>query len=620
MKVNLSLLAQVLAQKVGVEVVAGPHLATNGKVIFVPPDLMGDETAAVIVRGGVCHEAVGHVRHTDFSVAPKEKLLRSLLNVIEDIRIEKLAWRCYPGARRILEEMAVTVDGKGWFAGPPKGQEQQQPESVLLMALLRDLRTRVLMQPLDPVQTADLIQQAQSVFGNRWPQVIALAEAGAAGADTAAAYQCAMDILALVCNPGKNQAQSQQQQDPGAKEQGEGDGNGDGDGQQGDDQQDRSGDSEPQGTGSQSPEDKAGSKDPGEGADQENASTGDQSQKGDGDGDGSSASQEADGHGQTAENSNGSESGAEPSASSGAQVGQGGAQGTAVQSCEEVTSVVCDPTKAPDVSLDEMIGQFVAGGEVSQGRYCRIEERPLMAPAAIDGKSSGLGMAARLRADLERLLLSRVQDEDDAIVDRGRFDTTRLVEAMMGSKEVFTREQEEGEGLDTEVYILVDRSGSTTKIIKSINEAVWGIGGAMAGFEGSHLDFGVWYFDDVLKPAKRPHVRWAQEKKRCQAFASGGTNWLGAFLHLTPRLAQSKRSRKVVYTITDGDLGDDDAARAAIRSAEKLGIDLVFLMVDVPAPAYAGQHRNVVASTVQSSAGAQGLQRAIFDSLRKSLI
>ena len=617
MKVNLSLLAQVLAQKVGVEVVAGPHLATNGKVIFVPPDLMGDETAAVIVRGGVCHEAVGHVRHTDFSVAPKEKLLRSLLNVIEDIRIEKLAWRCYPGARRILEEMAVTVDGKGWFSGPPKGQEQQRPESVLLMALLRDLRTRVLMQPLDPVQTADLIQQAQSVFGNRWPQVIALAEAGAAGADTAAAYQCAMDILALVCNPGKNQAQSQQQQNPGAKEQGDGDGNGDG--QKGGDQQDRSGDSEPQGSGSQSPEDKAGSKDPGAGgAGQENASTGDQSQKGDGDG--SSASQEAGDHGQTAENSNRSESGAEPSASSGAQGGQSSGQGAAVQSCEEVTSVVCDPTKAPDVSLDEMIGQFVAGGEVSQGRYCRIPEGPLMAPAAIDGKSSGLGMAARLRADLERLLLSRVQDEDDAIVDRGRFDTTRLVEAMMGSKEVFTREQEEGEGLDTEVYILVDRSGSTTMIIKSINEAVWGIGGAMAGFEGSHLDFGVWYYDDVLKPAKRPHVRWAQEKRRCQAFASGGTNWLGAFLNLTPRLAQSKRTKKVVYTITDGDLGDDASAQAAIRSAEKLGIDLVFLMVDVPAPAYAGQHRNVVASTVQSRAGAQGLQRAIFDSLRKSLI
>lgn len=613
MKVNLSLLAQVLAQKVGVEVVAGPHLATNGKVIFVPPDLMGDETAAVIVRGGVCHEAVGHVRHTDFSVAPKEKLLRSLLNVIEDIRIEKLAWRCYPGARRILEEMAVTVDGKGWFSGPPKGQEQR-PESVLLMALLRDLRTRVLMQPLDPVQTADLIQQAQSVFGNRWPQVIALAEAGAAGADTAAAYQCAMDILALVCNPGKNQAQSQQQ-DPGAKEQGDGNG----DGQKGGDQQDRSGDSEPQGTGSQSPEEKAGSKDPGAGgAGQENASTGDQSQKGDGDG--SSASQEAGDHGQTAENSNRSESGAEPRASSGAQGGQSSGQGAAVQSCKEVTSVVCDPTKAPDVSLDEMIGQFVAGGEVSQGRCSRIPEGPLMAPAAIDGKSSGLGMAARLRADLERLLLSRVQDEDDAIVDRGRFDTTRLVEAMMGSKEVFTREQEEGEGLDTEVYILVDRSGSTTMIIKSINEAVWGIGGAMAGFEGSHLDFGVWYYDDVLKSAKRPHVRWAQEKRRCQAFASGGTNWLGAFLNLTPRLAQSKRTKKVVYTITDGDLGDDASAQAAIRSAEKLGIDLVFLMVDVPAPAYAGQHRNVVASTVQSRAGAQGLQRAIFDSLRKSLI
>lgn len=628
-KLNLSLLAQVLAQNAGVEVVAGPHLATNGKQIFIPPGLIGDESAATIIRGGITHEAVGHCRHTDFSIAPSGGLEKSVLNVLEDIRIEKASWLCYPGAKRILEDMAVEVDGLGWFDGP---QQNSSPEGLMLMALLRDMRARILLQPIDGAKTSDLLARAQKVFGNRWAQIVALAEQGAMADSTADVLTATKKIVDLLCKPGQPQPQPQQQS-PQPQQSSNSSENEDQeeDGQQGNaDESDDDQKSDSDGPSKDDPEQSDGESD-GEPADGEPAEEGPSQDGTQAGGDEESGGQkeegvssEADGNAD-AEDAAGSQSsdstdadGAEDCDEESSQGGVGSGSG------DEPTSVVCDANVEIDASLDSALGRFLKSDAVQTVWSLNSNvDKGLMelGPRTLFGKDPSASLAMRLRNELERLLFTHMQDEDDAIVDRGRLDSTRLVEAMTGSRDVFTREQEEGESLDTEVYILADRSGSTYPFINNINHAVRGMGAGMAFLEGSHLDFGVWYFDDYLYQAKRPGVRWRKEMDRCSAQASGGTDWLSTFSYLMPKLAKSKRTRKVLYTITDGDLGTEGDAQAAIRTAKMSGIDLVFLMVNAEEPGWFRKHQNISAASVKvCDDGIGGLHRAIFKSLQRALL
>lgn len=74
--------------------IQGTSAYTNGQVITIPRLDMSDPTKARLAYGYLAHEA-SHVRYTDFALIKREKigdnlLLMSLLNILEDCRIEKL--------------------------------------------------------------------------------------------------------------------------------------------------------------------------------------------------------------------------------------------------------------------------------------------------------------------------------------------------------------------------------------------------------------------------------------------------------------------------------------------------------------------------------------------------
>jgi cobaltochelatase CobT len=99
---SLHVLAPVLGRKRGVDVViGGTAMATDGKTVFLPALPPDDTEAAIIGFGGLFHET-NHIRYTDFSVTKPAGFLGELLNVIEDIRIDRLGHLEYPGGR--LEE------------------------------------------------------------------------------------------------------------------------------------------------------------------------------------------------------------------------------------------------------------------------------------------------------------------------------------------------------------------------------------------------------------------------------------------------------------------------------------------------------------------------------------
>lgn len=95
---TLPIYAQHLAELTGVKVLVEGHQAyTDGNVVNVP----FTEHDLPLSFGYVAHEC-SHVRNTDMAVfaAAKIPFRRRLLNILEDIRIERLSMDQYPGDRK----------------------------------------------------------------------------------------------------------------------------------------------------------------------------------------------------------------------------------------------------------------------------------------------------------------------------------------------------------------------------------------------------------------------------------------------------------------------------------------------------------------------------------------
>ena len=121
---HMGTVAKIVAASMGVEVVfdaSADTASTDGTRIFIPTSLIGngDAHTATLMRGFIAHEGVGHIRHTDMAawsafVRDASPLGKSILNIIEDIRIERLACRVYPGIKRILNETVEALRPEGF--------------------------------------------------------------------------------------------------------------------------------------------------------------------------------------------------------------------------------------------------------------------------------------------------------------------------------------------------------------------------------------------------------------------------------------------------------------------------------------------------------------------------
>lgn len=109
------LLANLLADALGIKVVlmAGvpPHADRKNNRIVMPPDV--DPIAAL---GLLIHEA-GHFKHTDDAEWQKriagDKTIHAFGNAIEDIWMEREVIRMYPGARKRLNDLLVSLQKQG---------------------------------------------------------------------------------------------------------------------------------------------------------------------------------------------------------------------------------------------------------------------------------------------------------------------------------------------------------------------------------------------------------------------------------------------------------------------------------------------------------------------------
>ncbi|XPV75779.1 MAG: VWA domain-containing protein [Desulfovibrio sp.] len=101
---SLPLIASVLGQKYGVQVMIGGSAAsTNGDVIRLPDlPLECDDTLTGLARGFIDHEAA-HIRDTDFrwlEMANLTPLEMHIFNILEDWRVEHKLSSQFPGCRQ----------------------------------------------------------------------------------------------------------------------------------------------------------------------------------------------------------------------------------------------------------------------------------------------------------------------------------------------------------------------------------------------------------------------------------------------------------------------------------------------------------------------------------------
>lgn len=107
---SLPYLLGVVAAGTGVSIKTDPNArtaATNGKVVILPPLPYTGGELAIYSLGYLVHEA-GHLRSTDFTVLAGKSitsLQKMLINILEDIRIERLINGVFPGARHWLNAL-----------------------------------------------------------------------------------------------------------------------------------------------------------------------------------------------------------------------------------------------------------------------------------------------------------------------------------------------------------------------------------------------------------------------------------------------------------------------------------------------------------------------------------
>jgi cobaltochelatase CobT len=159
------IVAAALGDKLGVKVrVGGQEARTDGDIIQIPSYDGDDPDYRDVAWGYLAHEAA-HVRYTEmsyFNQVASSPIRKALLNILEDVRIEKRLAEVYPGTRLTIEKTVRKLIDNGDFAAPTP---DDHPAAVLQAFLLFGLRRRELRQ----TALSDLADSAERMLEDRFP-------------------------------------------------------------------------------------------------------------------------------------------------------------------------------------------------------------------------------------------------------------------------------------------------------------------------------------------------------------------------------------------------------------------------------------------------------------------
>ncbi|HFG1572387.1 TPA: VWA domain-containing protein [Vibrio cholerae] len=249
-------------RSVGVKI-QGTKACTSGNTTTLPLGNMEDPEYLDMLEGMIDHEN-GHCKHTDFSewYSINNKMVRRLTNIFEDVRIEKLVGREYPGSKTNLLKLVQIAIKRGLFSAPSHDDD-----------LVRLVQKYILYtgryKHLDQYPLQDFSQDAafflSRALPNAFPKLEAILTDSANNQSTADARRHAEDVLKVLQEEFEDQ---QQQEENKEQDENKDDKSGDsGSNPENDDEQSESNDSDSsddKGNGDQSGDEESETDDKGE--------------------------------------------------------------------------------------------------------------------------------------------------------------------------------------------------------------------------------------------------------------------------------------------------------------------------------------------------------------------
>lgn len=623
----LALVAKVLGRKYDIDITVGGSeaFATSNRINV--PVCEGDQ-ALVLARGYIDHEAA-HIRHTDFTILNTDDSFSfRLLNILEDVRIEKEIGEEYPGCAVNLRELSKILDCDGAFEPDPNN-----PATSILEWVMARCRINILSHPMEmELKAAEpLVRHA---LGSRFRKAERILDQLPTAMNTQDVVDIRDELMKLLQDAAKDfdkEEQKRQEQ----KQQGEG-----GKGQSSpsnSDKKDKSGQDEKGGgkgqpeknndqssepakpdesgkpdktddtgeadkTGTESKEGKPEASDPSSnaGKDGKGEKDGDQggkdkkdgaapdSGKGQGQGqDGTAGKPGGDpdnGKGRKGEGGKGTPSGRDnddkDQEGNGSSAGKGGVDPRKAKAAIEAAAKDAHVGDYGDIGekLKEML-QSESIATAKNGTPLLPKGIPLQKSGGFSDLSTLRAHTAKLRARLTGLVQASKQKRSTPKRSGARLDKRNLSRLATGDTRLFVRKEEKRD-VNTAIVMLLDNSGSmnlatdpdskisvasrSCYIAAEALDSIPGVNVAAAVFNG---------FSDTVFPVLNFGEK--PDHRKFSVSSSGGTRLGSALWWAWGELRLRQEPRKIVVAFTDGDTGDTDVTKEAIRKLREDGMEVI---------------------------------------------
>lgn len=186
-------------------------------------------------------------------------------------------------------------------------------------------------------------------------------------------------------------------------------------------------------------------------------------------------------------------------------------------------------------------------------------------------KQEALFVTAKLSAQLKALLQTYVMNRGGAF-RRGHLDANRLARLAVNDQRIFQQRVQQ-RGLDTEIVILMDMSGSMCRDDKDTisSEALYAITHALNNIKGIRMavyGFSGSYFIPIKEFDQPVHGNMHLE-------CTGGTYAGEASMMALSKFSWREGTRRIFIVMTDGDTYNHDLFIVALNRARKAGVEVV---------------------------------------------
>ncbi|WP_020563033.1 VWA domain-containing protein [Methylosarcina fibrata] len=549
------IVAAALGNKFGVKVsVGGDDAYTTGDRIHLPALDTDDSNIKDVAWGYLAHEAA-HVRFTDFGEfrnAATNPLRKSIVNILEDVRIEKSMQEPYPGTKGTTEKVVEYLVQTGSFGFVTKDQDPH-PAKVLSQFLLFRLRYDVLGQKA----LSSLADSAESLLEDTFPvgavtRLFGLLSDVPHLSETRHCVRLADQILRMIQEEQeKAKEQARQQQSSNGSAGGQSDSSDDADA---DDQSDDSSSGADDSQSNQSTQ-------------PDNA----KSQANPSDTDDYHADQQS-GQGATSSHVGGNDQS---------------------QDADQLAQILSSVLSAGQDDLPDDLFEAAQALLGNQPRNSYDSEIHL--PLAMEpNRNPSIGNAilnralsesGKIRASLQGLIQSSRYERPVNKRSGNRIDGRKLVRLSQGDSRVFERRAHK-QAPNTALHLLVDASGSMNNRINQTSpitlahvamdsavalalalEGISGVNPAVTRFPHGNTD--------NVNPLLKHGQKVRPNASAFSAITNGGTPLHTALWYAAASVIATKEERKVIMVLTDGEPDDYDAAESVIRRCKATNIELV---------------------------------------------